>query len=559
MSGFSGAHHRGSLTHAAVVLAALAAALPSTALANANRPARNVAGSISSAARSLRAATRSMPRMPRPTLPMLGRVPRPGGPLTPVPPPPVDRGEIRNQLRAAWGSRESRLAMLADNAADAHVGQVLDHSRRSGRYVLVSDLHWGRGRTNVGRWDPGEDFRQSNTFVRLIGRITSIAKPTTLVIGGDWLELTKMVDADAEPEAVRHAITATLEGHALEVRALAHAAVSQGLRIVYLRGNHDVQLSATPYRTHMIAEIARIARLGRAEAKVLKTRMAWAGMGAPLGTTGEALIVHGDIWDAVNNWRSPANPFDSMGRLESNLGWHIVATLVRSLKGNNPRGTATLAEHTLGLIGRAVVNGTIGALIRAVFLDESGDPTIERERAARLNDRIATRAWAERTGFAAQMDAASATPRGAVGWAREVEAIIAQMPAPVLRSVDRGTLGGALGGAWRALNAFLRRGAAQRELISQLTGLPGVRWVIWGHDHRATRSDDVADGKGATGQRNSGSWTRRNETWQLNAVVMSTDADGHVAMNGMFRTEQATGRLLALTAADVLPDTALSR
>src|SRR5690606_21745088 len=95
-------------------------------------------------------------------------------------------------------------------------------SRRGGRYLAVSDLHWGLGRRH-GDWHAQEDFRRADEFVRMLERVPPDGRPTTLIVGGDWLELINTLDPGSPVPEVKRLVTAILEGHEPEVRALVEA------------------------------------------------------------------------------------------------------------------------------------------------------------------------------------------------------------------------------------------------------------------------------------------------------------------------------------------------
>ena len=127
--------------------------------------------------------------------------------------------------------------MLAGQAADSNLQRVMQHSERSGQYFVLSDLHWGLGRIRGSRWDRSEDFRRPMAFARFVNQAARDGRRNTLVIGGDWLELTGHLRPDATREQIQQKITEILDGHRIEVTALARAVVQHGLR----RGLHRGQ------------------------------------------------------------------------------------------------------------------------------------------------------------------------------------------------------------------------------------------------------------------------------------------------------------------------------
>jgi len=445
------------------------------------------------------------------------------------------------------GERKQR---LADQAADAHIAEVMRHSEASGDYFIVSDLHWGVGKLrNDGPWDSREDFRRGDVFARFLGRIATRPNHTTMVIAGDWLELMEHVDANASKAEVDKAVTRIVEGHAHEVKAMAAAVTQKGLRIIYNAGNHDVQLVDGQLRAHLIREMIRVGGLSGPAAQQFRERIAFTGHAAVLGRHGEGLVVHGHAQDAANNWRAIVNPYNASRSLQQNAGWDIVSLLFRKMESSDPEldnnGKSATRSVALRVLTSPKYILTAG---RALWRVLGQQPWVGKsgQLSERLDDRLTMREWVARTGFAARMatpiPGANSRQLSGSQWAREFEQMYQRMPSPIHERMKT---------PLRTLNLlaslvslpFLKSklDAAEPTLLGDMTGqLPNVRYVVWGHSHQ----EGAVVGNSAKGELahyNSGSWTKTDGQWRLNVVHGSTDAAGRLTMNGVFRTDLGTG------------------
>jgi UDP-2,3-diacylglucosamine pyrophosphatase LpxH len=444
-----------------------------------------------------------------------------------------------------------RTEVLAAQAADPHVAEVTRYSERGGRYLILSDLHWGRGRTRRGWW-PGEDFRQDEAFVRFIGNAAADPRPTTLILNGDWLELIRHVDYDSSDAEVRRIVEDIVRGHQREVRALTRAVAHRGLRVLYTRGNHDVPLVDPRVRAILMDEMIRVGRLDAGAADRFRKRVAWSGHAAALGAYAEGLVFHGDLMDPINNWRSPVNPYDGHRQLEANLGWQIVSTLLRPI--DLLERAMTEREKIKGVYRyvRRTVNSksAAGLLLRALI------PIPRRDAGERLaaqdDDQVALRAWVERSGVAER--AGRALPGETVAtagvsdedWARGFERVVARSPEPILDRLRSGKWGLNVGRViFGFLKSMLNGSKRDRQLVDRLGELPRLRFAIWGHTHLEATLTRPHPTRGTMQYVSSGTWTRTDGGWPLDVVVATTDGDGRLALDGLHRT-QRSGDLIAI-------------
>lgn len=444
-----------------------------------------------------------------------------------------------------------RSEVLASQAADKHISKVMRHSERNGQYHIVSDLHWGKGRLGKGKgakWDPQEDFRKSESFSKFVGQIAKSKRNVSLVIGGDWLELMEHVDANAPIGDVKDRITKIIEGHSIETKALTSAVTNHGLRLVYLAGNHDVHLVDARVRDHLVSELARVGGVPANKRGKLAERVGYSGHGAVLGRFGEGMVVHGHAQDASNNWRSVLNPYNAKRELQSNLGWNIVARLYRSIEKRSPE-IDNIGKSSTKSVAKKIFSSPrhIASALGVVWslLGQTRHFGRAGKLSEKLDDRRTMRAWEARTGFAEKMrnPIPGAKPNKQVTFARTIESIYQGAPSPLhetMRTPSR--IVNFLVTLFSARRSMQQVKNSEPTLLSRMTGeLTNVRYVVWGHNHKeAVVTGNSA--KGELGHYNTGTWTKVESEWRLNVVSGRTNGDGRLKMDGVFRTELATGK-----------------
>jgi UDP-2,3-diacylglucosamine pyrophosphatase LpxH len=115
--------------------------------------------------------------------------------------------------------------------------------------LVVSDLHLGTG-VQSGRLNPHEDFFEDDRFAELLGHYDSEAGPDAeieLVLNGDIFDLLKVKIDGTWPTEITEEIAVEklrlcLEGHPKAVLALRKFVSGGARRIVYLPGNHDLDM-----------------------------------------------------------------------------------------------------------------------------------------------------------------------------------------------------------------------------------------------------------------------------------------------------------------------------
>ena len=134
------------------------------------------------------------------------------------------------------------------------------------RYLAVSDFHLTRGRFPAkGVWAATEDFFADDEFRRFLEYFASDQVPTTLIINGDLIDFLQILvsrddSADLSAAGIQeneidwvyglrctettatYQIDQAISGHSVLFQSLARFVSSENNRVIFLKGNHDVQL-----------------------------------------------------------------------------------------------------------------------------------------------------------------------------------------------------------------------------------------------------------------------------------------------------------------------------
>jgi len=115
--------------------------------------------------------------------------------------------------------------------------------------IVVSDLHLGTG-VEHGKRNPYEDFYEDDRFAELLAHYDALAGDQSeieLILNGDIFDLLKVKVNDIWPVEITEEIAVEklrlcLEGHPRFVLALRRFVTRAHRRLVYLPGNHDLEL-----------------------------------------------------------------------------------------------------------------------------------------------------------------------------------------------------------------------------------------------------------------------------------------------------------------------------
>lgn len=186
--------------------------------------------------------------------------------------------------------------------------------------VIVSDLHLGRGKnTATGRYYELETFFYDEDFRRfceyLCDEAAQSGRPFKLIFNGDafdFLRLDKIAFEDEPqprfnpvltPSRAAHEMASVLAGHPVFVEGIARV-LAAGHPVIFLPGNHDIELQWAPVQDAMRTAIAR--------SKVFDSPAAAARAVAHLEfrpwfyyEPGRVWIEHGCQYDPENAFRWP--------------------------------------------------------------------------------------------------------------------------------------------------------------------------------------------------------------------------------------------------------------
>lgn len=455
-------------------------------------------------------------------------------------------GKRARATGATTRAMAGRLDYIADNAADPHLAEVTAHSEVGGRYVVMSDLHMGRGRSRTTRsgWFRGEDFRQDDIFVDTLAKLRADPRPTTLVMNGDWIEMIRHADPQAGYPELRKLIEQNVRGHEREMSALARAIARGGVRLIFIQGNHDLQMVDPRLRDALTAALARAGRLTPGEAARLRERTAWAGPMVFLGRYAEGVISHGQWHDSINSTRSLVNPSvyrNGKREIQNSLGWQIV----RALLGPADLVEAAMSEEdkaksVLRYVRSQVrTRGAVNRMLRALFPFQR--ETSGERLASQLDDRAAWRAYVRRSGIVERSrfappgeDANPDSPATEHQWIRALERLNDSTPENI-----HDTLRSRLWpvNLYRGIAGFIRSlvdgERDDAELIDGLGKLGNVRYAVLGHTHTRKAVHRTHATKGTIEYVNSGTWSITPQGWRLDAVLFDTDADGRLIARGL--------------------------
>jgi UDP-2,3-diacylglucosamine pyrophosphatase LpxH len=115
--------------------------------------------------------------------------------------------------------------------------------------IVVSDLHLGTG-VEQGKRNPYEDFYEDDRFAELLAHYDALAGDQSeieLILNGDFFDLLKVKwngrwPTEITEEIATEKLRACLEGHPRFVLALRRFLNRPHRRVVYLPGNHDLDL-----------------------------------------------------------------------------------------------------------------------------------------------------------------------------------------------------------------------------------------------------------------------------------------------------------------------------
>jgi len=207
------------------------------------------------------------------------------------------------------------------------------------KIVVISDLHFGLGKTALNSWDPREDFRWSKALSGFLDFISNVGGgKVDLVIAGDLLEMWQPPDdvrCDGTDDAtcsvsqvlriVRHIVAQ----HKSDLKLLGEFAKRGDNRLIIIPGNHDAALMVPK----IWKEVAK--SLGAASGRVtLVKRGTWSSLDK------QVVIEHGhQIGADVNSfsgWPTITTPKKGTQYLQSPWGERFVQKLFNAEERSYP-------------------------------------------------------------------------------------------------------------------------------------------------------------------------------------------------------------------------------
>jgi hypothetical protein len=397
----------------------------------------------------------------------------------------------------------------------------MSYSAHNGNIMDMSDLHSGlgslirevdeRGQPTGkeiyggpnGPRDRQEDMMTPQAWASAVLDFSKRAGRNTLRIGGDWQDMLEHVNLEDSFETQKQMLSRMILGHTLEAQALATAVVKNGMRVLYDRGNHDVQLINPELRSHLISEIARIGGLTGNDVETFRQRIAFTGhMTFMANRTGDRtqlnMMFHDDGKDATNSQEYLENPktYNRKGQrvIQNPLGNFVVEYVWRKAEKKNPNGDNTTASSTKAA-AHEVTSGEHGLreLVKLLWhvSKERVDKSPEIQLANALDSRKMLRAWARQTGFTEAMNATlppGVPPKKEGEYVRLLEGVYRGLPTPIHERMNSklhfvNALRMLFGGAKKAL---AESDAAEEKFMGALgAAFPWIDEIHTegGHDH----------------------------------------------------------------------------
>jgi UDP-2,3-diacylglucosamine pyrophosphatase LpxH len=161
----------------------------------------------------------------------------------------------------------SMLCLVAGTSAvPSHASPLVPQPEAAGRLsVIVSDLHFGPGKTN-GQWSPFEDFRWPRALAAFLDAISQQGHARVdLIIAGDLLELWQHPATACAGRGAEHGCTsaeildivsAIIDAHKADLRQLGQFAERGANHLYVIPGNHDAALMTDDAARKLMAAIS---------------------------------------------------------------------------------------------------------------------------------------------------------------------------------------------------------------------------------------------------------------------------------------------------------------
>jgi UDP-2,3-diacylglucosamine pyrophosphatase LpxH len=237
--------------------------------------------------------------------------------------------------------------------------------------VVISDIHLAEVEPGSGPWmryrqrcvSPDPEIA---AMLSALGRAVA-GNPLTVVLNGDIFDLdaprviaerTVFHDLPRTPEHAVPALAAILDDHPAVTAALADLLVD-GSTLVFVSGNHDVQLTLPEVRALLSDRLQAAAREVLARRGVAPDAATLAAQGARIvfrawfhRTPDGVVVEHGHQYDPYCSYRYPMAPFGRDGReIQPTMGSLATRLLIARLGYFNPHVASSIMMSTLGYVG----------------------------------------------------------------------------------------------------------------------------------------------------------------------------------------------------------------
>lgn len=206
--------------------------------------------------------------------------------------------------------------------------------------LVVSDIHLGAGLRADGTYSRHEEFFYDHEFASFLKyyreKSRACGRPLKLVLNGDILDFLAVREVPDAAQAQKHGIQLSrnemkygmgtsetksawkvlriLEGHRVFFEALADFAAA-GHDIVWIRGNHDIELYWTAVRREILNFLLAIARNRQADPDAVAGRLCFVDW--YYYEPGRVYIEHGNQYDPTNALEAQLIPLLPLGAYDS--------------------------------------------------------------------------------------------------------------------------------------------------------------------------------------------------------------------------------------------------
>lgn len=270
--------------------------------------------------------------------------------------------------------------------------------------VVISDIHLCEVERSTGLWmryrqaefSPDRDLGEMIAELRRRVR----GEVLTFVLNGDVFDFDapRVVDEESVfhdlPRTAENAVTtmgAILDDHPIVVDALGRL-LAEGHTVVFISGNHDVQLTLPEVRAVLTERLVAAAAAGSEEGhEALRARVAFR---AWFHKTADGIVIeHGNQYDAFCSYRYPMAPFGRDAKeIQPTMGSLATRNLISRMGYFNPHVDSSFMLSTWGYVAHwaryylfsrrslalAWANGAVRTLLELLRVRDPGTKTRRR-------------------------------------------------------------------------------------------------------------------------------------------------------------------------------------